>query len=199
EAGLSGFGRVAGVRVGALAGTCRMGSIDWAGTRHRPVFTPAGGWNGRCSCRGSEPCSRLAERAVAALGFGQLNLASYYPPLSELTITRKPITIPTRSIISAVLDAFLAPSPLPASQRLVTCAEKYIPIPPMMKEQRNAMIESGQYVDGLATVAAWAGFCCELAGGGGGGERGDLLGAGPGPGTPGGGGGCVLQAFPSSP
>jgi hypothetical protein len=47
-------------------------------------------------------------------------------------------------MMSAVLDAFLAPSTSPAFHRLLTCAEKYIPIPPKRKEHRNEMIESGQ-------------------------------------------------------
>lgn len=104
----------------------------------------------RCSRTQAPPTGRYTRRPVGGM-------AVRYPPLSELTISRKPITIPTRSMMSAVLDAFLAPSTLPAFQRLVTCAEKYIPIPPMMKEQRNAMIESTQYVDGFAVMAAWAG------------------------------------------
>jgi hypothetical protein len=65
-------------------------------------------------------------------------------PLLLAASTKTPITIPTMSMMSAVLDAFLAPSTSPAFHRLFTCAEKYIPIPPKRKEHRNEMIESGQ-------------------------------------------------------
>jgi len=60
------------------------------------------------------------------------------------------MAIPTMPTMSAVLEAFREPSMLPAFQRLVTCAEKYIPTAPAGRKNSRAMIDRGQYADGLA-------------------------------------------------
>jgi hypothetical protein len=65
--------------------------------------------------------------------------------------------MPTMPKIRAVLDACLAPSTFPSFHRLLTCAEKYMPIAPTMKKQRNEMMVNGQYAEGF--TAPWLGPC----------------------------------------